>query len=320
VITPWLRQGESALVWAPSGIGKTMLTLTLALAVAGGGKVLGWEASKPRSVLLVDGEMHAADLRDRLRMLAKTVEGCDLEAASRNLKIICRQHQHGSVRFPDLAESEADDAAHTAGQDVILAAAKAAKAELLIADNLTTLAGIDDENSASAMAPVLRFLLRVKQSGLACVLVHHSDKGGKNFRGSSALATTFECIIGLHRLEGHSPGAGAGFELTWDKYRGRPTASTRDMEATLDGEVPEWTWKPAARFEMLSVLDAVRSGRFKNQRAVGTELGLAEYEVSRLKARAIGRGEISQEEWKACLQGDSGNRPKAAAESGNLDF
>jgi hypothetical protein len=303
LLAPWLRQGESCLVWAPAGIGKTMLSLTIALAVAGGGKVLGWESGRPRSVLLVDGEMHAADLRDRLKMLAGTIEGCNLEAASRNLRIICRQHQGGAVRFPDLAEAEVEGGDRMPGQDVILAEARKAGAELLILDNLATLAGIEDENSAAAMAPVLQLLLRVKQAGHGCILIHHSDKGGRNFRGSSALNTTFEIVLGLRRLEGHTAGTGAGFELTWDKFRGKPSGATRDIEAMLSGEPPQWTRKPAAGAEMVALLDTVRSGKFRTQRAIAAELGMEEFQLTRLKARAIARGEITQEEWQAGLRG-----------------
>ena len=75
LIAPWLRAAESCLLWAPTGVGKSMLVNTLALAVAGGGSVAGWNAATPRKVLLVDGEMHIEDLRERLAMLAGAVEG-----------------------------------------------------------------------------------------------------------------------------------------------------------------------------------------------------------------------------------------------------
>ncbi|MBN9510671.1 MAG: AAA family ATPase [Alphaproteobacteria bacterium] len=306
LVFPWLRQGESALLWAPVGLGKTMLSLTLALAVAGGGKVLGWEAHRPRSVLLVDGEMHAADLRDRLQMLAGTIEGCDMAAAGRNLRVLCRQMQDGDVKFPDLAESVVPDAGRKAGQDVILAVARQAQAELVILDNLTTLAGVEDENSAAALGPVVQFLLRVKQAGHACILVHHAGKSGTNFRGSSAIATTFETIIGLRRLEGHAVGDGVGFELCWEKYRGKPTAATRDATVTLEGDlegVQRWTSKPAVRAEMDALLEAVRSGRYRTQRELAEALNMDPTKITRLKHRAQGQHLMAPKEWDEFMSG-----------------
>src|SRR4051812_31207849 len=184
VIGPWLREGESAMLWAAVGLGKTMLALTIALAVAGGGSVCGWAFEKPRPVLVLDGEMHIQDLRDRLLMLAPTIDGLDWAAAGRNLEIVSRQHQHADIKFPDLAKPE--------GQEAIVRQVRETKAELLIADNFSTLADVADENEASAMTPVLNFLMRMKQAGVATILVHHANKPGDNYRGSSKLATTFE--------------------------------------------------------------------------------------------------------------------------------
>ncbi len=304
LVAPWLRQGESAMLWAPSGIGKSMLALTLALAVAGGGTVLGWTAPKPRPVLYVDGEMHAQDLRDRLAMLAGTVAGCDMEAAARNLCVLSRQFQGGEVHFPDLMDPE--------DQNMVLKEATKAGAELVILDNFSTLCEVPDENEASAMNPVLGFLLRMKQCGRACILVHHSGKTGTDYRGSSKLATTFEVIIGLHRLDGRAAGDGAGFELRWGKYRGRPSAATRDMEVTLEGteEGQKWNHKPAAGAELLALVDAVQSCRFPTQRAIASHLGWDPSQVTRLKSKAIGSGAIREAEWDACL---------AAARGGESD-
>lgn len=304
LVAPWLRQGESAMLWAPPGLGKTMLALTLALAVAGGGTVLGWTSPQPRPVLYVDGEMHIQDLRDRLAMLSGTVSGLDVAAAGGNLTILSRQGQGADVRFPDLTK-EAD-------QDEVLRQAAGTDAALVICDNFSTLAEVADENEAAAMSPVLTFLLRMKQAGRATILVHHSDKTGANYRGSSKLATTFEVIIGLSRLEGRAAGEGAGFELKWGKYRGKPTMATRDMEVMLEG-TPEggvrWDHRPGSGAEMVALLDAVRSGRFRTQRELAEHLQMEPMKVSRLKGRAVGKGEISRSEWDACMTGEAADNP-----------
>jgi RecA-family ATPase len=82
LVAPWLRQGESAMLWAAPSTGKTLLTLTIAVMVAGGGSVLGWTSEKPRKVLIVDGEMSAEDLQERITWLIETVAGIDREAAA----------------------------------------------------------------------------------------------------------------------------------------------------------------------------------------------------------------------------------------------
>ena len=194
LLHPWLRQGKSAMIWAQSGLGKTMLTLTMALAVAGGGSFLNWSNQTGRKVLLVDGEMHGEDLKDRLEMLIPTVAGLDRQTALRNINILSRQKQHGETRFPDLGSPE--------GQQTVRRKIAECGAELVILDNFSTLCEVADENEASAMNPLLAFLLMLKQADVACVLVHHSGKTGSTFRGSSKLATTFEAIMGLKPWEG----------------------------------------------------------------------------------------------------------------------
>lgn len=47
------------MIYAPRGVGKTHVALGIAYAVTSGGQFLGWQASKPRGVLYLDGEMPA---------------------------------------------------------------------------------------------------------------------------------------------------------------------------------------------------------------------------------------------------------------------
>jgi hypothetical protein len=255
----------------------------------------------------LDGEMHAEDMRDRLRHLAGTVAGIDVEAAGKNLRVLSRQHQGDDAnRFPDLASPE--------GQDVILATARNCGAALVILDNFSTLAEVADENDAAAMSPVLRFLLRLKAAGIACILVHHSGKSGESFRGSSKLATTFEAIIGLKALDGHPAHSGAAFELTWGKYRGEPSTATRNAEVRLvrDEGVSRWDHRPAASEDAVVLVDALRSGRCRTQNEIAAELGWSQSKVSRTRARAIRDRIITEAELRDLANG-GGDQP-------NTDF
>lgn len=299
VMEPWLRQGESCMLWAKVGLGKSMLALTQAAAVAGGGSVCGWTAPKPRPVLYIDGEMFVQDVYNRLEMLLPTIEGVDQDLARRNLKILSRTDQTADAKFPDLAFEH--------GQDDVFKLAEDVHAGWVILDNFSTLASIPDENEASAMTPVLGFLLRAKQAGLTTCLVHHSTKDGNNFRGSTKLATTFEVIIGLRELDGRTVSDGAGFELRWDKFRGAPTAATRDM--TLDLELtPEgrrkWAVKPAPRAEVDAMLELLLSGLFRTNKQIAASLGWNESKMSRMRTQAIMKGLITPQAWNASLKAD----------------
>jgi KaiC/GvpD/RAD55 family RecA-like ATPase len=265
LLSPWLRQQESVLVWAAAGVGKTLFTLTLALAIAGGGSVLGWTAEQPRRVLVVDGEMPEDDLRDRLVSLAGTVRGIDLQAARANLMIMARHGQHPDADFPDFG----DPSQH----DTILQRIRSYRPEVVILDNLSTLATIDDENGAAETQKLVKFLARLKQSRIATIAVHHSNKAGTDFRGSSMLATTFEAIIGLVRDKGAAlldPSGTAKFKLQWTKFRARRDATTTDRLVALEetGGDLEWTSEIPEEVVLAAIAALVRTGRYGTQKQV----------------------------------------------------
>src|SRR5262245_50614695 len=70
LLNPILQERSLAMLYAPRGIGKTLLGLSIGLAVASGGPLLRWIAPNPRRVLYVDGEMPLASLQERLRAIA----------------------------------------------------------------------------------------------------------------------------------------------------------------------------------------------------------------------------------------------------------
>lgn len=303
LVAPWLRQGESAMLWASPGTGKTLLTLTLAVMVAGGGRVLGWCSPKPRKVLLVDGEMSAEDLQERAAWLIGTVDGIDRDAAAANLHILSRNWQGPEVAFPDLGDRDGRPG-HQSGQDEVIAEARRLGAELVLLDNFSTLVEVADENDAASMNATLAFLLRLKQLRMGCLLVHHSGKDGGSYRGSSKLATTFEVIIGLRPLDNVATTAGAAFKLEWTKYRREPCEAVRSREVRLvKDKAGQPRWEAAATLDddTRKLLEAVESCAFGTQRAVAAHLGWDAGKVSRLKVGAMKAGLMTDKVWGACM-------------------
>src|SRR6266508_4627837 len=85
VLDPIIPEKGLAMLYGTRGTGKTFIALGIGYAVATGGQFLNWQAPQPRRVLLIDGEMPAAALRDRLRSIAA---GADATEAPAMLGII----------------------------------------------------------------------------------------------------------------------------------------------------------------------------------------------------------------------------------------
>lgn len=286
VIAPWLRTGETALIWAGSGVGKTMLTLSLALAIAGGGRVWEWMCDRPRKVLVIDGEMHLQDLQERLRLLGEVaVAGLDHDKVGENLSIIARQAQTPSSTFFDVTDED--------HQLQLLRRCRDTKADVLIIDNLSTVAdGLEDENEAVAFRTVQSFMLRMKQAGITTILVHHARKDGQEPRGSTALATTFEVILGLKKPSVPVHGK-ACFVANFSKFRAQGGAATASRTWTL-GDTG-WVVEEDPEDELTATLNAIESLRFATQKELATHFGITEGAVSKRIRRIVAAGRITED-------------------------
>jgi hypothetical protein len=298
LLEPWLRTEETSVIWAPSGVGKTMLCLSIALAIAGGGSVGDWKAPSPRRVLYIDGEMHIQDIKERLELLAEPAMGilnhAQRDEALRNLEIIARQDQEISAPFYDLGDPET--------HSEIIQRLNNTKADLVILDNFTTLSdGLEDENAATAFKGVQDFFLRLKRCGVGVILVHHANKGGKEMRGSTALATTFEVILGL-KHPAVRPHNAARFVATFDKFRGQGDARLEPREWTLG----EHGWQVVEQVPDDPREDryykALKSLRFTNNAEIADELGVHRSSVKRGFDRLVALGIISQDEIVECFR------------------
>ena len=83
VLDPVIPEKGLVMLYATRGTGKTHVALGIAYAVATGSAFLKWRAERPRRVLLVDGEMPASALRERLQRVAAAEDPPSLKQIGR---------------------------------------------------------------------------------------------------------------------------------------------------------------------------------------------------------------------------------------------
>lgn len=296
ILGTWLHQRHLSMVYAPAGCGKSLFAMSLAIAIAGGGSLFGWKAEKPRRVLLVDGEMDQIDLKTRSLDLLAAVPDADRELVGRNLMLLAYHDQLPGTRFPDLAGDY--------DRHVVLSFAETAEAELVILDNFSTLATIDDENAASSFDPFLDLMRQLKLAGRAAMLVHHARKNSKGesaYRGTSKMAVIFNTIIRLEHPDGVRPRGQAAFDLTFEKFRGLADDSTAPLRARLLPGKP-WAIEASPQSQMEQLVALVRTVDYGNQTDLAKALGVDQATISRLRRKAIASGMINANDWAACLR------------------
>lgn len=272
VLSPWLPAKGLAMIYGPRGIGKTHLSLGIAYAAATGGRFLRWQAPRPRRVLLIDGEMPAIVLQERL---AAIVDAASLEPPAPDfLRLLPMDIQDGANL--DLS----DDGCHPALEAAIEAA------ELLIVDNISTLVGSGRENEAESWSTVQQWALRQRRAGRSVVFIHHAGKGGQQ-RGTSRREDVLDTVVALRRPSDYQPDEGAHFEVHFEKSRGFYGDDAKPFEAALiQGE--GWTTRDLADADMSRVM--ALTAEKMTVRDIADELGMSKSAVQRMQAKGKAAG------------------------------
>jgi putative DNA primase/helicase len=278
VLGPWLPEKGLVMVHSPRGVGKTHFALAVAYAVASGGEFLGFKAPAPRRVVYLDGEMPANTMQHRLAALVAGFCGDPPDPSF--FKILSA----------DLIDGGLPDLASTAGQDEIDAVI--GDAELIIADNISTLVRSGKENEAEGWLPVQGWALALRRAGRSVLFVHHAGKGGLQ-RGTSRREDVLDSVISLRRPQDYQPEQGARFELHFEKSRGFFGDDARSFEARYEERdgAALWTRTEIADAELGRVVDALRDGM--SIREAADALGVHRSKVERLKKKAVDGGLIN---------------------------
>ena len=268
LLAPWLPKQGLAMVFAPRGVGKTHFSLGVAYAVASGASFLTWSAPKARKVLVIDGEMPAAALQERWATLVKE---SPFVAPDNHVNILAADTFEFGL--PDLATAE--------GQKLI--EPSIGDAELLIVDNLSTLARSGKENESESWGMLQEWALTQRRAGRSVLFVHHAGKGGEQ-RGTSKREDVMDSVVKLSLPSDYSPVDGARFVVEFTKSRGFSGAEAEPFEAAFcDGL---WSTKALADVRTARIMGLHAEGL--NQRDIAAEVGVGVATVNRTIKREAG--------------------------------
>jgi hypothetical protein len=271
ILGPILCEENLGLLYGPRGIGKSFLALGIAWAAATGDRFLTWQASRPRRVLYIDGELTGIDLQQRLAALGPPPPA---------LHFLSAGLQHRAL--PDLGYDEEFDMAW----EPRLATGFP---ELLVIDSLSSVIG-ETLKGAERWDKARRWLLRMREIGMAVLVVHHAARGGAP-RGPSHREDVFDLVMGLRPPSGYRPRDGLRFELHYEKTRGLHGAAVDPFEARMttdrDGRA-QWDCHAIGSAELHRVAALLERGLNPNQ--IARELGISKSKSYRLRERLVQAG------------------------------
>lgn len=276
ILDPWLPSQGLSLIYAPRGIGKTFLALSIMVAVVSGSKILRWHAPKPRGVLYIDGEMPGNTMQTRLSHIIASMEN---EPAA-PLRIITPDIQPLEIGMPNLTTIEGQEAIEPYLNGI----------SLVIVDNISTLCRGGRENDSESWLPVQEWALKLRSRGLSVLFIHHAGKGGMQ-RGTSSREDILDTVISLRRPGDYTPNEGAHFEIHFEKSRGFHGNDAKPFDVKLvtnPNGMQEWVMKDLEESLTEKVAALLNDG--VPQHEISKELNVTPGTVSKHKKKAIEQG------------------------------
>lgn len=229
-----LLEKSIGLIAGPRGGGKSWLAMIIAYAVAAGKPLEPWGTGAGATVVLFDGEMRAAGVQDRFRLL-HAFNSSDEKSrclAQTNIQIVSRDYMVDPIGSIDTEEGQLRI------DELISDSAK-----LVIIDNLSAWTSGGREDSGS-WAIIKSWLIQKRIQGVAVLLIHHTGKNGQQ-RGSSMHEDLLDYSILLSPLPSNSERHDTRFGIEHTKLRDHIPELRHKYECSI------WTEDDALRFEIV---------------------------------------------------------------------
>lgn len=218
LIKPWLKEGQTTIIYGPYGSGKSLLTISIAYLLGLRDfdreecEIGEWQVKHPTGCLYLDGELGEQEMEDRV----KQFEWLGRQAGEFRMRIL-------SVPEYQLRTEDTFYLSDRTNQLKIVKWLREHPAyKLVVLDSASTLFGLLEENDNSEWCNKMNpFLRDLRALDVACILLHHAGKDNKKgLRGASAMGAMAHNIF---RLTNHGSKAmekgEAWFVLDKDKQR-----------------------------------------------------------------------------------------------------
>ena len=263
LLEPLIRAGSVSMIAGQREAGKSMLAMSMALACATGTTTLGGLLHAPRrtKTLYLDGENGGTETAQRFHFLKQHLP---MNCAPADLLVLSPELCLDAMP-PDIGTDE--------GRQYLTDVIGTHGIELLFLDNLSTLAGAMDENSAQDFEPVQKFLLWLKAHGVASVLLSHVGKDkARGPRGSSKRTDALSTLIEIAKPDCEEAGSSLKAEMRITKSRHKLTPELR-QPLLVELHDSGWVTAPLANVATDGDIEALLASGLSG-RAIARELGM----------------------------------------------
>lgn len=276
----FFEEADFGFIYAERGLGKTWESMAIADALQRGRKLGEWAAGeRPRSVLIVDGEMSLSDSKAR----AKALDLAD------GIQWIHNEHLFNETeKTLNLTEQ--------AQQDALFDYCKAQRIDCVVLDNLSCLFyGIRENDADDWGECVLPWILRMRREGIAVILVAHAGRNGL-MRGTSKREDQAHWVLKLKQAPSSAgDDDGATFISHFTKNRHSPEKSSPSLLWNFlpqaDGKV-EIVCKVHTGYD--AFLDMVKDGVDSNG-DIADAMGVNKATVSKWIKRGVDDNKIEKD-------------------------